>query len=52
MGNDSPSESNGIKTTKDKKKTIGWKTIDAEIPNGLIAMMHYGDQQLVNPYGP
>ena len=43
MGNDSPSESNGIKTTKDKEKTIGWETIDAEIPNGLIAMMHYGD---------
>lgn len=52
MGNDSPSESNGIETTKDKKKTIGWKAIDAEIPNGLIAMMHDGDQQLFNPYGP
>lgn len=52
MGNDSPSESGGLQITKDRNRTIGWKAIDVEVVNGLIAMMHDGDQQLFNPYGP
>ena len=52
MGNDSPSEDNGIQPTEDRHRTIGWKAIDAEVVTGLTAMMHDGDQQLFNPYGP
>ena len=43
MGNDSPSESNGIQPTKDRNRTIGWKAIDVEVVTGLMAMMHDGD---------
>ena len=52
IGNDSPSEDNGIQPMKDRNRTIGWNAIDAEVVTGLTAMMHDGDQQLFNPYGP
>ena len=52
MGNDSPSQSGGIVLVTDRNPTIGWKAIKVEVVTGLVAMMHDGDQQLFNPYGP
>ena len=52
MGNDSPSQSGGIVPVTDRNPKMGWKAIDAEVVTGLVAMMHDGDQQLFNPYGP
>ena len=52
MGNDSPSQSGGIVPVTDRTPKMGWKAIDAEVVTGLVAMMHDGDQQLFNPYGP
>lgn len=52
MGNDSPSQSNGLVASGNVTPSIGWRGIDPEIKNGLVGMMHDGDQQLFNPYGP
>ena len=52
MGNDSPGETGNIVPASENKVQIGWKGVATEVVTGLIAMMHDGDQQLFNPYGP
>ena len=52
MGNDSPSKNKGLVVGGNETPKIGWNGIDPDIQNGLLGMMHDGDQQLFNPYGP
>ncbi len=44
MGNDSPSQNNGLKVIDDEPVKPGWKGIEVDVKNGLLGMMHDGDQ--------
>ena len=46
-----PPADRGLQAKTDVDKPMGWKPITAQIPTGIIGMMHDGDQQLLNPYG-
>ena len=52
MGNDPPPDDTGMSTIEDKAVNIGWKSIPTDVVKGIVGMMHDGDQQLFNPYGP
>ena len=40
------------KTEQEKKSELDWHSVEAKLPRGLALMMHDGDQQFLNPYGP
>lgn len=49
---DSPQEQDkGLQEKENSNPTLGWRGVPPEIPQGIAALMHDGDQQLFNPYG-
>lgn len=51
MGNSDEQKDKGITPTGNTEKKFGWKSWKVTMEKGILAMMHDGDQQILNPYG-